>query len=683
MNDSCGLMGFFAGGRMLFTQVHRGMQRWCDLDDFGGLTRGLRSVCKLKHVACYEGSFAQGMQAISRSDSFARGVLGLSFVLILLVVPGVLQAMKIVNNDVEVLATMSERQIFTGERITVSIEIRGSNFRNVGRPVLPNSFPGLRVLSLQPSTSTQFSLINGVATRTYSYTYTFSAETPGSHQFPAVSIDVDGTRFTTAPVAFTIIDRNQQQAARQGSGGGGAGGGGTGGGAATQRADIYVALELSDRSPVAGQQILADLVLYFRTNIDVVSYQTNTNWVTDGFWKESLSDGTSPRAESVIVDGERYRRAVLLRHALFPSRSGTLTIGAAGVSATIRNTGRQGADPFSSFFGGFGTNQRTVDLATEPVRLEVRALPDAGNRITLGAVGDFRINRRVTPETVTAGEALEIITEISGLGNLGLISRPVYPFPESFEVFQPQENLNINRSLEGISGNRVFRDIVIVRRPGTYEIPAAELSWYDPQRRRFVNASLPARSVTVLPDVSSAAVVQQRTLALNPVVGVVNWRKTSFDPVWSSWWFYGGLVLPVMLFMLAWFKKREDDRLRYDTGYARKIRALDTALGILNDAAKQAGGSQPDVKFVMTRVQEAVYALVTDKLNLPRGGHSDEDILRYLKEKNLPDDTISETRRLLTKCSTIRFAPVIARENLEYELGRAREVIKKIGDGLK
>jgi hypothetical protein len=583
------------------------------------------------------------------------------------------------NNDVEVLTTLSERQIFSGERITVSVEIRGSNFRNVGRPVLPNTFPGLRVISLQPSTTTQFSLINGVATRTYSYTYTFSAETPGSHQFPAVSVDVDGTRFTTAPVSFTIIDRNQQQAARQGSSG--SGGGGSGGG--TQRPDIYVALELSDDSPVVGQQILADLVLYFRTNIDVVSYQTNTSWVTDGFWKEALSDGSSPRAESVIVGGERYRRAVLLRHALFPSRSGTLNIGSAGVSATIRNTGRQGADPFSSFFGGIGTNQRTVDLTTEAIRLSVRPLPDAGERITIGAVGSFRIERRVTPGTVTAGEALEIITEISGTGNLGLISRPVYPFHESFEVFQPQENLNVTRSIEGISGNRVFRDIVIVRRPGTYEIPAAELSWYDPQRRRYVNASLPARTVTVLPDASVAAVVQQRALTLNPVIGVVKWRKSVTASLWSVWWFYAGLILPMVLLALAWYKKREDDRLRNDAGYARRVRAMESALGILEEASKQAGGGQPDVKTVMSSVQEAVYVLVTDKLNLPRGGHSDEDILRYLKDKKLPEKSLSDVRKLLTKCSTIRFAPVIARENLDFELGRAREIIKKIGEGLK
>ena len=628
----------------------------------------------------YAGSLLHTMNDLAFGRKRLHGLM--LFLVLIIGLPGYLPAGTSGNSDVEVLATMSERQIFTGERITVSIEIRGSNFRNVGRPVLPNAFPGLRVISLQPSTSTQFSLINGVATRSYSYTYTFSAETPGTHQFPAVSVDVDGTRFTTTPVEFTIIDRNQQQAARQGGGGSGTGGG-AGAGSGSQRPDIYVALELSDNNPVAGQQVLADLVLYFRTNIDVVSYQTNTNWVTDGFWKESLSDGTSPRAESVIVGGERYRRAVLLRHALFPSRSGTLTIGAAGVSTTIRNTGRQGADPFSSFFGGIGTNQRTVDLTTEPVRLSVRPLPDAGERITIGAVGDFRINRRVTPEAVTAGEALEIITEISGSGNLGLISRPVYPFPESFEVFQPQENLNINRSTEGISGNRVFRDIVIVRRPGTYEIPAAELSWYDPQRRRFVNASLPARLVTVLPDASVAAVVQQRALTLNPVIGVVKWRKSVPASFWSAWWLYAGLFLPVALFMLAWYKKREDDRLRNDAGYARKVRALDSALSMLDAATDASGIPQPDVKAIMSQVQESVYALVTDKLSLPRGGHSDDDILRYLKDKNLPEETLGEVRKLLTKCSTIRFAPVIARENLEFELIRAREIIRKIGEGLK
>jgi len=576
-------------------------------------------------------------------------------------------------NDVRVVTSFSETRILTGERVTIRIEVRGDSFRNVSRPTLPALIPGLRSISVQPSTSTQYSLINGVATRSYSYTWSFVAETAGTFEFPSVTVTVDGDRMQTEPVSYTIVDRNnpagnQQGTAQQGSAG-------------QQRPDIYVQMEVSEQNPVVGQQIFADLVIYFRNSIEIVSYQTGSSWATDGFWKENLSDGSSPQAESVILGGERYRKAVLLRHALFASRSGPLTIGEATVTTTLR-TGARANDPFGSFFGGFGTNQRTVELKTQPVEVTVRRLPDAGNRTTIGAVGNFTMTRRITPSTVTTGEALEIITEISGNGNLALISKPEYELPDVFEVFQPQENLNLNRSVNGLSGTRTFRDIMIVRRPGTYEIPATQMAYYNPDRRSYVTVTLPAGVINVAEDAGAAVTsTREQRLGVGPVSGVVRWRPVAAVPVWEQWWLYAGVLVPMLLLVLAWKKKQEDDRLRNDTSYARRVRAGEAALAELKRLRELAGQSG-DVKQVMAGIHTVVYRVVTDRLDLPEAGHSDQDILRYLREKNVDQAVIRQVERILTKCSTIRFAPVTARENLSYELEQAQVLVRSLTEAL-
>ncbi len=583
---------------------------------------------------------------------------GIIFLLFLF--PALLKA----QNDIKVSASVSENQVFNGERLNFSIEIEGNNFRNLGRPAFPSQLQGFRILSLQPSTSENYSMINGVVSRSYTYTYSLLAETPGRYSLPAISVEVNGQTYTTQPVQVTVIDRNTS-AGRTGA----------------QQPDVFIKIEVSDARPVVGQQIIADLVLYFKSPLEIVSYQPSSNWITEGFWKEILSDGSNPRAESVIIGGERFRRAVLLRHALFPSRAGNLTIGQAKVNTTVRNTSRY-SDPFSSFFGGFGSNQRTVELTSEAISITVRPLP-ATSEMTINAVGNFNISRRLSPSTAMVGEAVEVITEITGTGNLALVSKPVYEFPEEFEVFQPQEQLNITKESGQISGTRTFRDIVIVRRPGDYTIPERTIAYYNPELRRYQTSRLSALNLRVNRDENAAfTLTQQRELLIQPVTGVVTWANGRNSHILASWWLWVGLLLPVGFTYLAWTRKKEMDRLKNDLGYARRVMALQKAEESLQSVEKRVSGSKPDVKTCMSLLHSVIYNFVADKTGASAASFNDQKVLEIVTQANLSEEALKDLQRMLTKCSTIRFAPVIGRENLTYEIDKTREIVQKINEVL-
>lgn len=568
------------------------------------------------------------------------------------------------QTDVKVEATVTENQLFQGERINFNIVISGSNFRNVGRPEIPTSFPGFTLLSTTPSTSTSYSIINGAASRSYSYVYTLVADTPGQHTFAPVQIQIDGQNYTTSPVRITVVPR--------GSGGGGD---------SSTSPDVFIKVEVSDQTPVVGQQITADLVLYFRAPLEIVSYQPSSNWVTDGFWKELMSDGSNPRAESVIMNGERFRKAVLLKHALFPGRPGNLTIGEASVAVSVRNPSRY-SDPFSNFFGGFGTNQRNIDLKSEPVRITVSALPSTSSK-TLGAVGDFTITRRLSTPTATVGEAIEVITEIRGTGNLALISRPSYRFPDVFEVFTPQDETNINKDTGTISGTRTFRDIVIVRQAGNFTIGEEQLAFYDPRRARYVNVTLAPLQLTVNRDEQAIATsIQQRNLGVLPVTGVVSWQRTTPDSLLRRWWLYTLILIPIVLIPFALSRKREADRLRGDHNYARRVQALERASATLAQASALASTPSPDLKSFMALIQKALYGIVADRLGLQEASLNDQKVIELLTQANLEESYLRDVQKTLTKCSTIRFAPVIGRDNLSHELERTKALVNKIAEVL-
>jgi len=322
--------------------------------------------------------------------------------------------------DFQLEATVSENQVFIGEQFTISVEVTGSSMRNVSLPVLPE-LEGMRVLSSTPSRSTSISIINGQTTTTTTYNFSIIARETGEYTIPPISIEIDGEKRQTNPIRVEVIEKGQlSQDGR------------------SQRPEIYLEIQVDESNPVPGQQIVASVVLFFRQGIEVTSFQPTAGWRTDGFWKEELQNISQPQAESIIIDGVRYRTATLMRYALFPNRSGELTLSGFPINVGIR-TQPSRSDPFGSFFGS-SANQRRVSLESEPVVLNVRTLPEASNATTINAVGDLRVERRLSKNEVVTGETIELVTQVEGVGNIPLVRRPQYNIPDGIDFFTPQEN---------------------------------------------------------------------------------------------------------------------------------------------------------------------------------------------------------------------------------------------------
>ena len=267
--------------------------------------------------------------------------------------------------QISVQASVSETTIYTGERVSLSVEVSG-DFSNVSRPDLPDFGGGLRLLSNNPSTSRSYQYRNGQSTTSYTYSYFLVAQNKGEYQVPPVSITIDGETYQTDPIDVKIVDRNES-ASSSGS----------------DTPDIFLRLDVSDNEPVTGQQIVTDVVLFFRDGLEVNSYQPVPGWKAEGFWKEELQNTSRPKATSTIINGIRYRKARLLQFSLFPTKAGELEISPFKIIVSVRSA-QSRDDPFSSLFGG--NNQRQVELSSEPLTVDVQSLPPVKKSDYLGAV---------------------------------------------------------------------------------------------------------------------------------------------------------------------------------------------------------------------------------------------------------------------------------------------------------
>lgn len=557
--------------------------------------------------------------------------------------------------DFNLEATVSENKIFTGEQFQLSVEVSGTSIRDVSLPVLPD-IDGFRVLSGTPSRSTSISIVNGATTATTTYTYTLIARGTGHYTIPPISVTIDNSERQTQPIEVEVIEKGNLSPDGK-----------------PQLPDIFLEIEVDDDRPVTGQQIVASVVIYFKQGIEVTSFQPSAGWRTDNFWKEELDNIRQPRAESVILNNVRYRKATLMRYALFPTRSGELTLTEFTLNAGIRTQPTRN-DPFGSFFGGSGTNQRRVSLESDPVPLQVQPLPPVGDALTMNAVGDLEVRRELNKSELVSGETLELVTTVEGSGNIPLVRKPNYTLPDNLELYSPRENSDVQRRGVTIRGEKEFTERMVTKAPGTYEIPSERIAVYNPESRQYRYISLPSITFRVLPGEDGQITASGSSVSIQPVSGLATWYATSNQPFHKTIGFWILLALPGLAFAAALYQKLLQTRLSTDSLFARSRRAGDNA----RQQIDQATANLDDPKTVYNHLHKAITGFISDKLGLPEAGFSDQELIEKLRQENAAEDIVKKTNNLLTKCATISYAPTGGREDMQADISKTKQLISEL-----
>lgn len=562
------------------------------------------------------------------------------------------------SQDLTLEATVSDTKIFTGEQFSLSIQVKSSTSHSMELPNLPD-FDGVRVLSPTPSRSTSVSIINGQTTRTTTYTYSFIALDAGNYSIPSIDITVDGEEMKTSPIQIEVIEKGSLSDLRE-----------------SDLPDIFLEVELDEENPVVGQQLIASIVLYFKENVEITSYQPAFGWRTDSFWKEEIENTTQPRAESTIKDGVRYRMVTLLRYGLFPSRSGELTLSEYELSAGIRSQARRN-DPFGSFFGGAGTNQRRVTLESEPVTIQVRSLPQREESVGINAVGDLSVSRSVNKNQIVSGETIEIVTTVEGKGNIPLIQRPEYNLPDGFDKFNPKESSDIERRGMTITGKKSFTELLVSRAPGKYQIPEERVAIFDPAVNRYRYTTLPAIDFEVTPAPSSnMASASDGSAAMQPVTGLAVWQDGENVRFYNTYWFWIFLIIPGAALLLSWRKKNLIDKLMNDTAFRRYHTSYSTAQKRIDEAKSLLEQDQP--KQVYRELHKAITGYIADKLKLAEAGLTDQELIATIQEQSVNGEITKPLKSLLDKCNTISYAPAGSKEDISEDIKKTEQILEQL-----
>lgn len=577
-------------------------------------------------------------------------------------------------------ATASKQTVGTGEQFQITFSFNAS-----GRSFQGPDLSDFQVLS-GPNQSTSMQIVNGSVSQSVSFSYYLAAKNTGTFKIGPASIEYEGKRIASNVIQLTVT--KSAQSAQQSKGGQG-----NQQNYGLSSRDVFIRAVVSKSTVLKGESLQVTFKLY--SNQNITTYNIPKMPSMDGFWNQEIQLPQTLERTTEIVDGQRYMVWEIKKLVLFPQQSGTLIIDPMEVqcAARVRVNTQRSNDPFGmfdQFFGG-GYRDVTLDLRSEPLKINVRDLPGNAPSAFRGAVGRFDFSAQLDRKQTKANEAVNLKIRISGNGNIKLAELPEPEFPEDLETYDPKVNENFKAGAGGVSGSKSVEYLIIPRHEGEYEIPAITFSYFDPDKKQYFSRTAGPFTLDVTRGSGTAASISEGTgeksefRLLGNDIRFINVNAEGLESGTSG--FYGSpgyyifSVLPLVMFagIVGWrrYRMKEEGNLTL-----MRIRQAKSIAGKrLGQARKQLGGT--DERPVFDELQKALWGYLGDRFAIPVAELSREKAAIEMAGRQLDPVLIDTALNCISDCEMARYGGLstgIAARNM-YE--RAEKVIMDIESGLK
>ena len=245
--------------------------------------------------------------------------------------------------------------------------------------------------------------------------------------------------------------------------------------------------------------------------------------------------------------GNRTWLVTELRYAVYPQKSGTLTIPAIGFTAREVQPGR-------SLLGA--RLGRRLRMASSPIELQVKSVPDDFPGEVWLPARELNLTEKwsLDPESLEVGDSTTRTLTLIAKGLQGSQLPPLSSIQGTMNIpelrFYPdQESIEQSELADGLQGQRIQSEALVARSGGNWTLPEIRIPWWNTETDTLQFAVLPARSVSVsalsIPGTEAPTVVTDSTPS-----------STAVLPVWI-WILSGsGWLMALVLAVLLWTRHR-------------------------------------------------------------------------------------------------------------------------------
>ena len=335
------------------------------------------------------------------------------------------------------------------------------------------------------SQNSRFEFVNGKSNRIVQWIVTVMANDSGNLIIPVIKFGSDASpalKIVVSPSA--TVNKN----------------------AAHDDDDLYLEVTTNTEKPFIQSQVLYTVKLFHRIN-----------WTNASLKEPELNDAVIEKLGdekySTQISGVTYE-VIEQKYAIFPQKSGAITIKPLILTADIVARGRQN----NSFFNSQMTQRRIVK--SNPITLNVQPIPATFTDSHWLTAEQVELTQTWSGDTtqMKVGEPVTRTVKLVARGStVGQIpdTTPAKIDPQ-LKAYNDQPVLHEDKTVAGIVANREEKIAFIPAKAGNYTLPAIQVSWFNTQSQKIEIATLPEVNLNV---------VEGENVAQVPVTPIIEAQK--------------------------------------------------------------------------------------------------------------------------------------------------------------
>jgi len=467
------------------------------------------------------------------------------------------------------------------------------------------------------------------------------------------------------------------------------------------RNNLFIRLNVDKTQAYLGETIVATYKLYVHPDLNIVNISVPKMPSFNGFWTQDFGI-KELKFSTEVVNGVTFKVADLKQVVLIPQQTGTLTIDPMEIEFVVRLLVKQQQkkryrDPFDMLFDDpffndpfFSNRYRDFPFTvrSKPIQIKVLGLPSPQPADFHGGVGSMQLKASLDKDHLKTGEVATLRLEISGKGNLKLLSPFSLKLPNDIDTYEPKVIDKTNVSPSGVSGSVAFEYYLIPKNPGQYKIEPINFAYFNLDKKEYVTLTTQPFLLNVEQGATTQTFVTNIKKEDVKLLGQdIRYIKTSTsrftrtgESLMISPLFYVFSIIPIFLWVVVFLYVRRREQIEGNLVLMKQIRASKIAQKYLKNAKKLVDEGNKDLFYEETA--RSLWAFVANKLNIPPAELTKENIKERLLERVPDNELVDKLIDLINLCEEARYSPQFNNVQLQNVYATSVEVLSKLSEKL-